>query len=66
MAALRGKAPVGSAEWLLSERKQVNDLVAQDVEDIGYSVQTELDWLNEHMGDIFSRKDLYVWPVNPT
>jgi hypothetical protein len=64
MAAMRGKAPVGSAQWLLSERKQVNDLVDQDVEDIGYSVQTELEWLNEHMADIFTRKDLYVGPLH--
>ncbi|PSN73691.1 hypothetical protein BS50DRAFT_193260 [Corynespora cassiicola Philippines] len=56
MAAARSKAPaIGSAAWLVEERHQSNDLVAQEVEDFGFSVRNELEWLNEHMADIFAQ-----------
>ncbi|KAF2243615.1 hypothetical protein BU26DRAFT_492270 [Trematosphaeria pertusa] len=56
MAAARSKVPaIGSAQWLLDERHQSNDLVAQELEDFGFSVRNELEWLNEHMGDIFAQ-----------
>lgn len=31
-----------------------------EVEEFGYCVRNEMDWLNEHMGEIFSRKQMYV------
>ncbi|KAF2874592.1 hypothetical protein BDV95DRAFT_592640 [Massariosphaeria phaeospora] len=56
MAAARSKGPaIGSAQWLLDERHQSNDLVAQELEDFGFSVRNELEWLNEHMADIFTQ-----------
>ncbi|KAF2739686.1 hypothetical protein EJ04DRAFT_483836 [Polyplosphaeria fusca] len=55
MAASRTKAPaIGSAQWILDERHQSNDLVAQEMEDFSFSVRNELEWLNEHMADIFA------------
>ncbi|KAF2465524.1 uncharacterized protein BDR25DRAFT_295086 [Lindgomyces ingoldianus] len=55
MAAARSKVPpIGSAQWVLDERHQSNDLVAQELEDFGFSVRNELEWLNEHMADIFA------------
>ena len=69
MAAARSKAPaIGSAAWLVEERHQSNDLVAQEVEDFGFSVRNELEWLNEHMADIFAQNGQYVAPAhsNPT
>ena len=55
MAASRTKiAPVGSAQWIESEREQAAQFVDQEAEEFSYSVRNELEWLNEHMGDIFS------------
>jgi hypothetical protein len=54
MAAIRSKIPsVGSAQWILSERHQANHFVDQEVEEFRYSVRNELEWLNEHMADVF-------------
>ena len=58
--AARNRAPVGSAKWILAERKQANQFVNDEVEEFGYSVRNELDWLNEHMRDIFANQQLYV------
>ncbi|KAF1845433.1 uncharacterized protein K460DRAFT_416693 [Cucurbitaria berberidis CBS 394.84] len=53
--AARTKTPaVGSSGWILEERHQSNDLVSQELEDFGFSVRNELEWLNEHMSDIFA------------
>ncbi|KAJ4381753.1 hypothetical protein N0V86_003118 [Didymella sp. IMI 355093] len=55
MTASRSKVPaIGSAQWILEERHQSNDLVSQELEDFGFSVRNELEWLNEHMADIFA------------
>ncbi|KAF3037777.1 hypothetical protein E8E12_003037 [Didymella heteroderae] len=56
MTASRSKVPaIGSAQWILEERHQSNDLVTQELEDFGFSVRNELEWLNEHMADIFAK-----------
>ena len=61
MAATRTKTqPVGSTEWMNNEREQVNQFVDQEAEEFSYSVRNELDWLNEHMGDIFSKNHVYA------
>lgn len=52
--AARSRVTIGSAGWILSERHQSNDLVTQELEDFGFSVRNELEWLNEHMMDICS------------
>ena len=62
MTAARSKVPaIGSAQWILEERHQSNDLVAQELEDFGFSVRNELEWLNEHMTDIFAKDGQYVY-----
>jgi hypothetical protein len=61
MTAARSKVPaIGSAQWILDERHQSNDLVSQELEDFGFSVRNELEWLNEHMTDIFAEDGQYV------
>jgi len=60
MAAARSKLLVGSAQWILDERKQANQLVEDEVEEFGYSVRNEMEWLNEHMAEIFSSNQLYA------
>ncbi|KAH6633363.1 hypothetical protein C7974DRAFT_392634 [Boeremia exigua] len=55
MTTARSKVPaIGSAQWILEERHQSNDLVSQELEDFGFSVRNELEWLNEHMTDVFA------------
>lgn len=59
MAALRSKvASVGSAEWIEGERQLAGQYMQQDVEDFGFSVRNELEWLNEHMAEIFSNNQV--------
>ncbi|CRG90836.1 Serine/arginine repetitive matrix protein 2 [Talaromyces islandicus] len=53
MAAARGK-PVGSAAWIAAEKENVTHLVEQELEEVEFPVRHELDWLNEHMAEIFS------------
>ncbi|KAK8188271.1 uncharacterized protein BKA78DRAFT_177964 [Phyllosticta capitalensis] len=62
----RNKVAVGSAPWILSEQQQVNQLVDQEAEEFSYSVRNELEWLNEHMADIFSQNQLNVADVFKT
>lgn len=64
MAAAKTKsAPVGSAQWIQNEREQASQFVEQEVEEFGYSVRNELEWLNEHMSDILNANQLYVTSV---
>jgi hypothetical protein len=60
MAGTRTKIPIGSAPWFVQERRQADELIAMETEEFGYSVRNELEWLNEHMGEIFSNNHLYV------
>lgn len=32
----------------------------QESEDFGFSARNELEWLNEHMADIFAKDQMYV------
>lgn len=61
MAVPRTKAPaIGTTQWVLDERQQSNELVAQELEDFGFSVRNELEWLNEHMAEIFAQNGQWV------
>ncbi|KAF1992595.1 hypothetical protein K402DRAFT_388240 [Aulographum hederae CBS 113979] len=66
MATVRAKVPVGSAEWFFDERTQANALVDEEVEEFGYSVRNETDWLNEHMAEIFNSNQLNVTDIFKT
>ncbi|WPG99956.1 Hypothetical protein R9X50_00277900 [Acrodontium crateriforme] len=59
MAAPRAKTlPTGSTQWIQSERDQAGQFVQQEAEEFSYSVRNELEWLNEHMAEIFSKEQL--------
>lgn len=49
---------VGSLAWLANERYTIKQLKEQDVEDIAYAVRNDMDWLNEHMANIFEKNIL--------
>lgn len=40
-------------------------LVDQEMEEVEYPVRHEMDWLNEHMAEIFSTNQLSVAPAYP-
>lgn len=62
MAAPKNKAQsVASAQWVQSERDQARQFIDEEVEEFSFSVRNELEWLDEHMGDIFSRNQMYVY-----
>ncbi|RAH47232.1 uncharacterized protein BO95DRAFT_472459 [Aspergillus brunneoviolaceus CBS 621.78] len=50
----RAQKPVGSAAWISSEKENCMQLVDQEMEEVEYPVRHEMDWLNEHMAEIFS------------
>lgn len=62
MAAIRtrGPLPVGSLQWINDENAQVDRHCEQELEDFGFSARNELEWLNEHMADIFAKDQMYV------
>ncbi|PUU83802.1 hypothetical protein B9Z19DRAFT_962479 [Tuber borchii] len=51
-------APVGSMTWITNERATIRQLGEQDFEDFTFSARGELEWLNEHMADIFERSQV--------
>lgn len=58
MAAFRSKKmaiPFGSASWISSERDAAVKFIQQEEEEFEYSVINEMEWLNEHMAEIFSK-----------
>ena len=55
MAGTRVKGPpVGSSQWIQDERALVGEKIGEVTEDFEFSVRNELEWLNEHMKEIFS------------
>ncbi|KAJ5272940.1 hypothetical protein N7478_008065 [Penicillium angulare] len=53
-AGARAQKPVGSAAWIAAEKENMAELVEQEMEEVEYPVRHEMDWLNEHMSEIFS------------
>lgn len=58
MAARVKKPPVGSTQWIQSEREQADAFIRDEADEFGYSVKNEFEWLNEHMADIFSQNNV--------
>lgn len=56
----RTQRPVGSAAWVSTEKENISQLVEQEMEEVEYPVAHEMDWLNEHMAEIFENNNLYV------
>ncbi|OQD79039.1 hypothetical protein PENANT_c065G07545 [Penicillium antarcticum] len=54
-AGARAQKPVGSAPWIAAEKENMAELVEQEMEEVEYPVRHEMDWLNEHMTEIFSK-----------
>lgn len=53
-------AAVGSASWISAEKENALQLLQNEKEEVVFPAQHQLEWLNEHMGEIFSRSHMYV------
>jgi len=60
MKSTASKMPVGSAPWIINERREAAAMLTQESEDFAYTVRNEMEWLNAHMADIFAPGNLYV------
>ena len=56
--ASKAAAAVGSTAWVAAEKENVLQLLQQEKEELAYPAQHEMEWLNEHMAEIFSRTQL--------
>jgi hypothetical protein len=62
-ARTRARQPVGSAGWITAEKENIMNLVEQEMEEIEFPVHHEMEWLNEHMAEIFSTNYLYATDI---
>lgn len=58
------RPPVGSTAWCADERLSALDITRSEVEEFEFSARNELEWLNEHMTDIFSENEMYVFDAS--
>jgi hypothetical protein len=49
---------VGSASWIAQERTSALEIAQTESEEFGFSARNEVDWLNEHMAEIFSENQV--------
>ena len=60
MAPSRSKLlpKVGSAQWILAEKQQILHLADQEAEEFVFSARNEMEWLNEHMAEVFDENHM--------
>jgi hypothetical protein len=60
MAALRAtsRLQVGSESWVSEERTCALQIAEAEAEEFAFSARNELDWLNEHMAEIFDENQM--------
>ncbi|KAL8814318.1 MAG: hypothetical protein Q9223_006449, partial [Gallowayella weberi] len=57
---------IGSMPWLDQENQHVAQFAAQEADDFAFSVRNELDFLNEHMTELFSKTQVNITEVFKT
>ncbi|OBT91698.2 hypothetical protein VE01_10263 [Pseudogymnoascus verrucosus] len=57
---LTTRLQVGSAAWVAEERSSAVQIADAEVEEFTFSARNELDWLNEHMAEIFNENQMNV------
>ncbi len=62
MATMRAnpRLQVGSAAWVTEERTSAFQIVDTEAEEFTFSARNDVEWLNEHMAEIFSKNHVYV------
>lgn len=60
MATIRpsSRLQVGSASWIAEERGSALQIAEEEAEEFTFSARNEVDWLNEHMAEIFSKNQV--------
>ncbi|KAH8597114.1 hypothetical protein B0O99DRAFT_508595 [Bisporella sp. PMI_857] len=68
MATMRGnpRLQVGSAAWITEERSSAAQIAETEVEEFTFSARNEVEWLNEHMAEIFSKNQVNVAEIFKT
>ncbi|CZR62338.1 related to vesicular transport-associated repeat protein Tb-291 [Phialocephala subalpina] len=68
MATVRGnpRLQVGSASWIVEERATALQFAGEETEEFTFSARNDLDWLNEHMAEIFSKNQVNVADIFKT
>ncbi|CAK7269402.1 hypothetical protein SEPCBS57363_003585 [Sporothrix epigloea] len=65
--AMRGpRHPIGAAPWIVEERTTALHIAQSEIEEFMFSAKNELDWLNEHMADVFSENQINVADIFKT
>ncbi|KIW23970.1 uncharacterized protein PV07_09712 [Cladophialophora immunda] len=59
-------AAVGSVSWIAAEKENAFNLLRNEKEEVIYPAQHQLEWLNEHMAEIFNKSHLDVANVFKT
>jgi hypothetical protein len=54
----KASAAVGSTAWIATEKENVLQLLQQEKEELIFPAQHEMEWLNEHMSEIFSKSNV--------
>lgn len=49
---------VGSEAWVSEQRTHALDVARQEAEEFSFSARNEMEWLNEHMAEIFSENQV--------
>lgn len=49
---------MGSAAWVAEERSSAMQIAQSEVEEFEFSARNEVEWLNEHMAEIFSENQM--------
>jgi hypothetical protein len=62
MAGLRSRKtiPIGSAAWIINERSTALQFVQEEADEFTFAALNEVEWLNEHMADVFSKNQKCV------
>lgn len=56
--ASRAQAAWDGPGWVLDERRLADQYVDNEVEEFAFRARNEVEWLNEHMAEIFSQSQL--------
>ncbi|TVY14643.1 Inner centromere protein-related protein pic1 [Lachnellula arida] len=68
MAAMRAnpRLQVGSATWIEEERASALQIAEAEAVEFTFSARNEVEWLNEHMAEIFSENNVNVAEIFKT
>lgn len=49
---------VGSSAWITAEKENALQFLQDEKEELVFPAQHQLEWLNEHMSEIFSKSNV--------